>query len=207
MIAKRGRDRAWGLQAEPGYETAAAAWTEMLDLLAGFDHQEWESERRVETVHQAYKCVNLRLLYDWLSNVFGAKNGVKLWGQLNFIARPILDCRLLRAIATREPLFRRAKISLLSAPPKTVVDSEHVVDIFEAWEQLGFGTLPKSITTTLQSNVDQFKEAGHQVKTGDNFWSIQQQYGIAAAQFNRWNPMVGSSCESLWQGYFVCVAV
>ncbi|KAL3441576.1 hypothetical protein BJX65DRAFT_313664 [Aspergillus insuetus] len=159
MIAKCGRDGAWGLQAEPGYETAAAAWTEMFDLLAGSNHRERASERIIETVHQAYKCVSLPRLYGWLSDVFGAKNGVKLWAQLNFIARPILDCRLLRAIATREPLIHRAKISLLPAPLNTVVDSEHVLDIFEAWEQLGLGTPPKSVITILQSDVNQFKEA------------------------------------------------
>ncbi|KAL4982032.1 hypothetical protein BDW68DRAFT_171469 [Aspergillus falconensis] len=47
----------------------------------------------------------------------------------------------------------------------------------------------------------------YQVKEGDSCWSIQQQYGITVAQFNRWNPMVGSSCASLWVRYFVCVAV
>ncbi|KAL5046170.1 hypothetical protein BDW71DRAFT_182252 [Aspergillus fruticulosus] len=47
----------------------------------------------------------------------------------------------------------------------------------------------------------------YQVKAGDDCWSIQQRYGITAAQFNLWNPMVGSSCGSLWQGYFVCVAI
>ncbi|KAL4860719.1 hypothetical protein BDV12DRAFT_191538 [Aspergillus spectabilis] len=47
----------------------------------------------------------------------------------------------------------------------------------------------------------------YQVKVGDDCWSIQQRYGITAAQFNLWNPMVGSSCGSLWQGYFVCVAI
>jgi LysM repeat protein len=45
----------------------------------------------------------------------------------------------------------------------------------------------------------------HHVKAGDSCWAIQQQYGITAAQFNAWNPLVGSSCGSLWQGYFICV--
>ncbi|KAL4879468.1 hypothetical protein BJY04DRAFT_220064 [Aspergillus karnatakaensis] len=47
----------------------------------------------------------------------------------------------------------------------------------------------------------------YQVKAGDSCWSIQQQYGITAAQFSRWNPLVGSSCTSLWERYFVCIAV
>jgi LysM repeat protein len=47
----------------------------------------------------------------------------------------------------------------------------------------------------------------HQVKDGDSCWAIQQKYGITAAQFNNWNPLVGSSCASLWVKYFVCVGV
>ncbi|KAJ0423305.1 hypothetical protein BJY00DRAFT_299839 [Aspergillus carlsbadensis] len=47
----------------------------------------------------------------------------------------------------------------------------------------------------------------YQVKAGDSCWSIQQQYGITAAQFNRWNPLVGSNCGSLWERYFICIAV
>ncbi|KAJ5150329.1 hypothetical protein N7448_001907 [Penicillium atrosanguineum] len=47
----------------------------------------------------------------------------------------------------------------------------------------------------------------YQVSDGDSCWSIQQKYGITAAQFNKWNPLVGSSCASLWVNYFVCVGV
>ncbi|KAL4874685.1 hypothetical protein BJY04DRAFT_224793 [Aspergillus karnatakaensis] len=47
----------------------------------------------------------------------------------------------------------------------------------------------------------------YQVKAGDSCWAIQEQYGMTAAQFNRWNPLVGSDCGSLWVRYFVCVAV
>jgi hypothetical protein len=159
MIVNCGKDRAWRLEAEPGYEAAAAAWTEMLGLLAGFDHQERVNERRTETVHQAYKCIRVPLLRGWLVDAFGAKNGVKLWGQLNFIARPILDCRLLREITIREPQFQRAEILLLPAPSKTVLDSEHVVDIFEAWEQLGLGTAPEPVFIILQLRRDHFREA------------------------------------------------
>ncbi|KAL3472687.1 hypothetical protein BJX99DRAFT_249450 [Aspergillus californicus] len=35
----------------------------------------------------------------------------------------------------------------------------------------------------------------------------EQQYGITAAQFTRWNPLVGSSCGSLWERYFFCIGV
>jgi LysM repeat protein len=34
---------------------------------------------------------------------------------------------------------------------------------------------------------------------------IQKKFGITAAQFNKWNPEVGSGCGGLWKGYYVCV--
>ncbi|KAL5358870.1 LysM domain protein [Aspergillus floccosus] len=45
------------------------------------------------------------------------------------------------------------------------------------------------------------------VASGDSCWSIQQKYGITAASFNQWNSYVGSTCSSLWLGYYVCVGV
>ncbi|KAL4866903.1 hypothetical protein BDV12DRAFT_198756 [Aspergillus spectabilis] len=47
----------------------------------------------------------------------------------------------------------------------------------------------------------------HRAVSGNTCQAIQQQYGITAAQFNRWNPNVGQNCGSLWAGYFVCVGV
>ncbi|KAB8238387.1 uncharacterized protein BDW43DRAFT_296660 [Aspergillus alliaceus] len=32
-------------------------------------------------------------------------------------------------------------------------------------------------------------------------------YAITSTQFGSWNPYVGSSCATLWQGYYVCVGV
>ncbi|PYI34514.1 LysM domain protein [Aspergillus indologenus CBS 114.80] len=45
------------------------------------------------------------------------------------------------------------------------------------------------------------------VAEGDSCYSIEQAYGISAADFVEWNPAVGSSCASLWKGYYVCVGV
>ncbi|KAK5807559.1 hypothetical protein VI817_001817 [Penicillium citrinum] len=47
----------------------------------------------------------------------------------------------------------------------------------------------------------------HLAISGDGCWAIGQQYGITAAQFNQWNPKVGSDCANLWLGYYVCVGV
>ncbi|KAJ6032590.1 hypothetical protein N7540_003322 [Penicillium herquei] len=45
----------------------------------------------------------------------------------------------------------------------------------------------------------------HKVVSGDTCVSIEEEYGITAAEFLAWNPNVGSTCESLWLGYLVCV--
>ncbi|GLA39977.1 hypothetical protein AnigIFM63309_007581 [Aspergillus niger] len=47
----------------------------------------------------------------------------------------------------------------------------------------------------------------HLVVDGDNCWSIEQDAGVTASQFNMWNPYVGLSCANLWLGYWVCVGV
>ncbi|KAF3389261.1 LysM domain-containing protein [Penicillium rolfsii] len=45
----------------------------------------------------------------------------------------------------------------------------------------------------------------HKVVSGNTCDTIQKQYGITAANFNMWNPQVGTNCASLWLGYYVCV--
>lgn len=47
----------------------------------------------------------------------------------------------------------------------------------------------------------------HLAASGDGCWSIEQEYGITTAQFNAWNPKVGSDCANLWLGYYVCVGI
>jgi hypothetical protein len=45
----------------------------------------------------------------------------------------------------------------------------------------------------------------HLVESGDGCASIVSKYGISLSNFYNWNPAVGSSCGSLWLGYYVCV--
>jgi LysM repeat protein len=46
----------------------------------------------------------------------------------------------------------------------------------------------------------------HKVASGNTCETIQKQYGISAANFNKWNPQVGSDCTTLSLGYNVCVS-
>ncbi|KAJ5727416.1 hypothetical protein N7493_005236 [Penicillium malachiteum] len=45
----------------------------------------------------------------------------------------------------------------------------------------------------------------HLVVDGDDCESIEAEYNITAAEFNEWNPYVGTGCADLWLGYEVCV--
>lgn len=47
----------------------------------------------------------------------------------------------------------------------------------------------------------------HKVVSGDQCGAIAKKAGISLANFNKWNPGVGSNCKSLWLGYYVCVGV
>ncbi|KAL4920060.1 hypothetical protein BDW62DRAFT_199150 [Aspergillus aurantiobrunneus] len=47
----------------------------------------------------------------------------------------------------------------------------------------------------------------HLVVSGDNCESIAQDAGVTLARFYSWNSGVGSSCGSLWLGYYVCIGV
>ncbi|KAF6784890.1 LysM domain-containing protein [Colletotrichum sojae] len=46
----------------------------------------------------------------------------------------------------------------------------------------------------------------HLVGSGNTCDAIARQYGIAVGSLTSWNPSVGSTCNSLWLGYYVCVA-
>ena len=45
----------------------------------------------------------------------------------------------------------------------------------------------------------------HKVAKGDNCDSIIKKYSITKANFNKWNPEVGTDCKTLWLDYNVCV--
>ncbi|RJE24636.1 LysM domain protein [Aspergillus sclerotialis] len=47
----------------------------------------------------------------------------------------------------------------------------------------------------------------HLVGSGDTCASIAKDNDISLSDFYEWNPAVGSSCSSLWKGYYVCVGV
>ncbi|KAL2802202.1 hypothetical protein BJX63DRAFT_426247 [Aspergillus granulosus] len=62
-------------------------------------------------------------------------------------------------------------------------------------------TGPTPQQTGIVANCNKY----HLVESGDGCASIANAYGIPLSNFYTWNPAVGSSCGSLWLGYYVCV--
>ncbi|RPA93364.1 hypothetical protein L873DRAFT_1816021 [Choiromyces venosus 120613-1] len=57
-----------------------------------------------------------------------------------------------------------------------------------------------------QSGIPSSCKKWHLVASGDTCASIASSQGISLANFYSWNPAVGSTCASLWLGYWVCVS-
>jgi hypothetical protein len=64
-------------------------------------------------------------------------------------------------------------------------------------------TTPTPYQTGMASNCDSF----HLVTSGDQCVDLATSYDISLTQFYSWNPAVGSSCEYLDLGDYVCVGV
>ncbi|GLA24712.1 hypothetical protein CBS147346_8935 [Aspergillus niger] len=62
---------------------------------------------------------------------------------------------------------------------------------------------PSPIQPGMTSNCDSF----HLVSSTDTCATIASSAGISLANFYSWNPSVGSGCETLWLGYYVCTGV
>ncbi|KAL4902038.1 hypothetical protein BDW74DRAFT_187033 [Aspergillus multicolor] len=152
----------WQLQTLAGDGLAVQTWNTIAELLLQADSKRVTADLRTKLVQQAYVCINApgatevrQLLLDAL----GSTVGLRLWVGLRFLARPLLDCRLLRDIATWESDLRHAHISLVPCAPKTALDRRYVVDIATAWEKLGLGIATKPLMELLYPYGSIFKQA------------------------------------------------
>ncbi|KAM0458624.1 hypothetical protein ACHAPV_006016 [Trichoderma viride] len=62
-------------------------------------------------------------------------------------------------------------------------------------------TTPTPIQSGMVTNCDKF----HDVVSGDGCAAIASAAGITLANFYKWNPGVGSTCSTLFLGYYVCI--
>ncbi|KAI9375261.1 hypothetical protein BJX61DRAFT_182665 [Aspergillus egyptiacus] len=142
-----------------GHEAAIKTWTTITDLILQFNADKGAVSSRPLIVQQAYECLKSTQVRQLFLDTFGTQAGLKLWSRLNFIARPPVDCRLLGAIAAREPQFRNCKISLVPPRSKTTLGAKYVVGIFKAWERLGLGSTPEHVALMLDPFSRRFEKA------------------------------------------------
>ncbi|KAH8812335.1 hypothetical protein F5884DRAFT_843633 [Xylogone sp. PMI_703] len=62
---------------------------------------------------------------------------------------------------------------------------------------------PTPTQTGMVKNCKKF----HLVVSGDQCGTIASSAGITLANFYAWNPAVGTTCASLWLGYYVCIGL
>jgi hypothetical protein len=62
---------------------------------------------------------------------------------------------------------------------------------------------PTPYQTGITTNCNEF----HLVVSGDQCGTIASNAGITLANFYAWNPAVGSTCTTLWLGYYVCIGI
>ena len=95
------------------------------------------------------------------------------------------------------------------------------LDVYVCVSIIGVGPTPtttlKTSTTTkgngiatptpIQPGMTTSCKKFWKVVSGDGCASIAQKGGISLTNFYKWNPGVGSNCESLWLDYYVCIGV
>ncbi|KAJ5116977.1 hypothetical protein N7456_001325 [Penicillium angulare] len=64
-------------------------------------------------------------------------------------------------------------------------------------------TTPTPIQPGMVSDCDKF----HEVVSGDGCQAIADDADITLAEFEAWNTEVGSTCSTLWLGYYVCIGI
>ncbi|KAH7120729.1 hypothetical protein EDB81DRAFT_914530 [Dactylonectria macrodidyma] len=64
-------------------------------------------------------------------------------------------------------------------------------------------TTPTPIQTGMVTDCDKF----HLVVSGDGCYDIAAAAGISLNDFYDWNPAVGTSCATLFLGYYVCIGI
>ncbi|EPS35747.1 hypothetical protein H072_10781 [Dactylellina haptotyla CBS 200.50] len=88
--------------------------------------------------NRAYECfmtINKSVELQ-LDSIFGASKGAIITKQLRFLARPIIDCRIIRRIAIHYPQFRNVKIIAVPPRPEIRIDEVYRIKISEAWSRL-----------------------------------------------------------------------
>ena len=145
----------WADQNESEPLPALEIWTNFVKLIQSEDIE--KTAFRGQVVQRAYECVLCTEVHELLNSAFGVKDGMRLWHALKFVARPIMDCRMLLSIAIRYPQFRDVKIRPVQARPKKALNLNYQLKISEAWARLTYGSAPDSELGVITLFDEQFR--------------------------------------------------
>jgi len=122
-----------GKKKQPSPQKDTKTWTDFKSTL--YQGATGSANFREKIVDRAYKCA---LSADIRAFLFTSlqRDGRKVWHALKSLARPVLDCRILRDIATRHLQFQNLRICPVRQRHKTALRPEYPVDIINAWHQL-----------------------------------------------------------------------
>ena len=124
----------WDDQRWSQHLSAIKIWTNFIELLHTKNIE--AIKFREQIAQRAYECVVSLDVHGLLQMAFEAEIGCKLWYTLKFIARPIMDCRMLWDIANRYPQFRDVRIFPVVARLEKRISLEYQIEISEAWARL-----------------------------------------------------------------------
>lgn len=110
-------------------------WTDLRESL--FDEDTEIVQFREKVVKQAYECVVSVQVQQLLQMIYEPGIASKLWKCLRFIARPIIDGRMLHTIGCSYPQFRDVQIFAIPPRPKQDIRLEYQIGISDAWKRLG----------------------------------------------------------------------
>lgn len=127
-----------------------------MELLSRTDVEETQLRERL--VQKAYECVESKDVHELLEQTYGPGFGSKLWRTLKFVARPIIDCRILSFIAMQYPQFRKTRILLVPRKPKTSIGPGYRISITRAWTQLTSDAMPHLTSSRLAQFNAEFKQ-------------------------------------------------
>ncbi len=133
---------------------ATTEWVALTDLL----RRENPMVGREHIIQHAFECVTSTDICPMLLRAFGNDAFQSLWSAMRFVARPILDCRMIHNIARKYPQFRETRILPVPARPKTGISLECQIDIQQAWYRLAKTVPSDSDSEKLSSFFWHFKE-------------------------------------------------
>ncbi|KAF2671342.1 hypothetical protein BT63DRAFT_438807 [Microthyrium microscopicum] len=146
----------WSTKRWSGSQQAFTTWLNFIELL----HQKdiGAASFREKVVQQAYECVSSVDVQQLLNSNFEAKVGEKLWYALKFLARPIIDCRILWHIASLQSQFRDIRISPVSSSPRTTISPAYQIHIQDAWAQLFYNSPSEAHLRSLAAFSERFQK-------------------------------------------------